>query len=281
MLEALKLEFMRNAVFAGILVSIACGVIGSYVVVKRIVFISGGISHTVFGGLGIAYYLGINPMYGAIVFSILAALGIGTVHIKARQREDTIIGAIWAIGMAIGLIFIALTPGYAIDLMSYLFGNILIVSREDVYLTAALDIFIILTVIFLYKEFLAVCFDEEFARIEGIAVEAVYLILLCLTALAIVILIRVVGIILVIALLTLPAAVASHYARTLKGTMFLSSLLSIAFTLSGLALSYWLSNKSNVNLPSGATIIMLAGATYIVSLLVRPLFVIVRRAFQK
>jgi len=252
-------DFMQNAVAIGLLASVACGVMGTYVVVRRIVFISGGISHTVLGGMGIAYYYGYNPIHGAVVCALVAALVIGCVSLRSHQYEDTIIGALWAIGMAVGIIFIYKTPGYSIDLMSYLFGNILMVERESVYLLAFLDALIILLVSLFYKRFLAVCFDEEYSQLQGIHVVATYLLLLCLIALTVVILIQVVGIILVIALLTLPAATARYYTRSLVQMMILASLLGSAFTTSGLIVSY------QKNLPAGATMIVIAGLAYVIA----------------
>jgi len=259
-MEVLKsYGFMQNAVIIGLLASVACGVMGTYVVVKRIVFISGGISHTVLGGMGIAYYYGYNPIHGAVMSALVAAVVIGLVSLRYHQHEDTIIGALWATGMAVGILFIYKTPGYSIDLMSYLFGNILMVKRESVYLLASLDALIIVLVFLFYKRFLAVCFDEEYSQLQGIGVVTTYLLLLCLIALTVVILIQVVGIILVIALLTLPAATARYYARSVVQMMFIASLLGAVFTTSGLIVSY------QPNLPAGATIILVAGLAYLLA----------------
>ena len=259
-IEVLKsYGFMQNAVIIGLLASVACGVMGTYVVVKRIVFISGGISHTVLGGMGIAYYYGYNPIHGAVMSALVAAVVIGLVSLRYHQHEDTIIGALWATGMAVGILFIYKTPGYSIDLMSYLFGNILMVKRESVYLLASLDALIIVLVFLFYKRFLAVCFDEEYSQLQGIGVVTTYLLLLCLIALTVVILIQVVGIILVIALLTLPAATARYYARSVVQMMFIASLLGAVFTTSGLIVSY------QPNLPAGATIILVAGLAYLLA----------------
>lgn len=251
--------FMQNAIIIGLLASVACGVMGTYVVVKRIVFISGGISHAVLGGMGVAYYYGYNPIYGAVVSAIVAAVIIGLVSVRYHQHEDTIIGAIWAIGMAVGILFIYRTPGYSVDLMSYLFGNILMVERESIYLLASLDALIIILVFLFYKRFLSVCFDEEYSQLQGIGVVTTYLLLLCLIALTVVILIQVVGIILVIALLTLPAATARYYAHSLIQMMIIASVLGAIFTTSGLIVSY------EPNLPAGATIILIAGLAYLLA----------------
>ena len=259
-IEVLKShDFMQNAVIIGLLASVACGVMGTYVVVKRIVFISGGISHAVLGGMGIAYYYGYHPIHGAVVSALVAAVVIGLVSLRYHQYEDTIIGALWAIGMAVGILFIYKTPGYSIDLMSYLFGNILMVKRESVYMLAALDMLIIVLVFLFYKRFLAVCFDEEYSELQGIGVVTTYLLLLCLIALTVVILIQVVGLILVIALLTLPAATARYYAHSLVQMMILASLLGVVFTSSGLIVSY------QPDLPAGATIVLIAGLAYLLA----------------
>jgi len=261
MIEAFLTQgFLQRALLAGLLASIACGITGTYVVVKRITFISGGIAHGVLGGMGIAYYFQINPIIGAIAAALLSAIVIGLVSIRGHQNEDTIIGAIWAVGMAIGILFLSMTPGYKTDLMSYLFGNILMVTSTDIKIIILLDAFIILVVSLFYKQFLAVCFDEEFARIRGINVEFIYLLLLCIVATTVVMLIQVVGLILVIALLTLPAAIAGQIFQSLWRIMTCAFLLGILFTTSGLVLSY------NLDYPSGATIVLLSGLLYILSL---------------
>lgn len=259
-------RFLQYALLASVLVSVASGVVGAYVVVRRITYIAGSIAHCVLGGLGAAKYLQIvhgwqwfSPMYGAAATAVLAAIIIGLVTIKAKQREDTVIGALWAIGMAAGVLFIARTPGYQEDVMSYLFGDILLVERHDLWLIAGLDAAVVLLGILFYNKFLAVCFDEEFARLRGVRVEFYYLLLLCLTALTVVLMMKVVGIVMVIALLTLPAAVAGYFARTLWQMMILGILLSMVFTTSGLVLSY------RPNLPAGATIIVLAGLAYLLT----------------
>jgi len=263
----IEYSFMRHALLTGLLAAIACGVIGSYVVARRITYIGGGIAHSVLGGMGVAYFLAIaygwkflQPLYGAMAAALVAAVIIGLVSLWARQREDTVISALWAVGMAIGVIFISRTPGYNENLMSYLFGNILMVSSADLWLIAALDALVVLMGLFFYRQLLAVCFDQEFARVRGINVEFYYLLLLCLTALTVVILVTVVGVVMVVALLTLPAAVAGQFTRKLWRTMLLAGLFSIIFTTAGLAVSF------STNLPAGAMIIVLAGATYLVVL---------------
>ncbi len=257
--------FLQYALLTGILASIACGVIGSYVVTRRITYIAGAIAHSILGGMGAARYAQIvyqwdwfHPLLGAVAAALLSAMIIGIVSMKAREREDTVIGAVWAIGMAIGILFIFKTPGYNEDLMSYLFGNVLMVSSSDLWFIAVLDGLIIGIGLIFYNKFLAICFDEEFARLRGVSVESYYLVLLALTALTVVLLVSVVGIVMVIALLTLPAATAGHFSRKLWHMMLLSTLFTIIFTTSGLALSY------GPDLPPGATTIVLAGGVYLV-----------------
>ena len=259
MFELLQYEFMRNGLLAAVLVSIACGIVGSFVVVKRIVFISGGISHAAFGGIGLGYWLGIEPLLAVIPFSLLAAVGIGLFGREMKVSDDTAIGVLWTMGMALGILFVQLSPGYAPDLMSYLFGNILTVPAGDLLVMLALDGIILILVLALYREFAAVSFDEEFATVIGMPARALSLLLLCLVALSVVVLIRAVGIILVVALLTMPAAIGRQYTHDLKRLMLLASLIGIALTPAGLWLSYVL------DLASGATIILLLGIVFFLS----------------
>ncbi|HOX37158.1 MAG TPA: metal ABC transporter permease [Candidatus Brocadiia bacterium] len=257
------IAFLRYAFLAGLLASVAFGVIGTYVVVRRISYIAGAISHCVLGGIGAALYLqkarGLewcDPMLGAVVSALLSAIVIGLVSMYASQREDTVIGSLWATGMAVGLLFLARTPGY-IDPMSYLFGSILLISKTDLFVVAGLDAAVVATGVFFYNKFLALCFDEEFTRLRGVRVGFYYMLLLCLTALTVVLLVRVVGIVMVIALLTLPSAVAGQFARRLWHMMLLSIFFCAVFNIAGLAISYI------HELPSGPTIIVLAAATYL------------------
>jgi len=266
MIEALQFGFMRNALLAGLLVSIACGVIGAFVVTNRIVFVSGGIAHAAYGGIGLGYFLGFNPVWGAIAFSLAAAFGMGLIQRKTRQRADTIIGAMWAIGMAIGIILVDLTPGYKADLMSFLFGSILAVPNTDLVLMLVLDLVIITTVALLYKELVAISFDETFAAVENVPVDTLYILMLCMIALTVVIVMRVVGLILVIALLTMPAAISGQYVKDLKKMMVVGGILGVSFTTAGL----WLS--CSLNLTSGATIILVSGTIFLLSTVVRSLW---------
>jgi len=256
MFDVLGLEFFRNALIAGVLASIACGIIGTYVVVRRMVSVSGGISHAAFGGIGLGYFLGIDPLLGAAGFTVAAALGVGTLQLRARQQMDTFIGAVWAAGMAIGILFVYLTPGFAPDLFSYLFGNILLVPRGDILLMGILTAVIVAVVAVLYRELQAVTFDPDYAAVMNLPVERLSLLLLVLIALTVVMLIRVVGIILVIALLTLPAAISRLYTARVWTMMLLAVVLGIIFTVAGIALSYV------IDVPSGATIVLVSTLAY-------------------
>ncbi len=266
--EALaRYAFLQHALIAGVLAAIACGVVGSFVVVRRITSIAGAIAHCVLGGLGAARWLQVvhgqewaSPMLGAVAAALVAALVIGLVSLRGREREDTVIGALWAVGMAVGILFISRTPGYDQDLMSYLFGNILLVRGTDLWLMAALDAAVVALAVLLFPQLQAVCFDEEFALLRGLRVEVYYLLLLALTALTVVLLVTVVGIVLVIALLTLPVAISGQFTATLRGMMILSAAFSIGFTVIGLAISY------GPDLPAGATTIVLTGVAYLLAL---------------
>jgi zinc transport system permease protein len=256
--------FLRNALVAGCLASIACGVVGTYVVTRRITVIAGSLAHAVLGGMGAAYYLHtvhdqhwLHPLHGAIVAALAAAVLIGIVRARGSEREDTVISAIWAIGMAVGILFLYKTPGYKADLMTYLFGNLILVDVQAVRLLFSLDIVILLVTLLFYNPLLAVCFDEEFARLRGLNVSLLNILLLCLIALTIVTLIYVVGIVLVIALVTLPVSVAGRFTHRLWQMMVLAAALSVGLTTVGLAISF------GADLPVGATTILLAGALYL------------------
>lgn len=273
MLEAFGNGFMRNALAAGILVSIACGIIGSFVVVRRIVFISGGIAHAAYGGVGLGYWLqyavlsgagaaapGVLPLAGALLVSLTAAVVMGLVTRRGRQRADTVIGVLWAIGMALGVVFIDLTPGYKANLMSYLFGSILAVSSWEIISMAVLDIVVLLVVGLLYRPLQAVSFDETFSEVRGLPVGVLHITLLCLVAVSVVMMMRVVGLIMVIALLTIPAAISGMFSRRLSRMMVWAVVLGAVFTTAGLMAAWqW-------NLTSGAAVILSAGVCYFLAL---------------
>ena len=266
MVDALQFEFMRNALMAGLLASILCGIMGTLVVVNRIVFLSGGIAHAAYGGIGLAFYFGWPFLAGTIGFSMASAIVMAAVTLKARHRADTIIGVVWATGMAVGIIFLDLTPGYNVDLMSYLFGSILTVPKSDLWMMVAVGILITMLVGFYYKDLLALSYDEEFARIRGVPVKILYFSLIVLLAVTIVLVIQVVGLILVIALLTIPPFIVEKHARSLAQMMAGSSILGSLFTIAGLWLSY------TFNLTSGASIILVAGIVFFLFLLIERVF---------
>ncbi len=255
--------FVRYGLIAGLLASVAFGIVGTYVVTRRISYLAGAIAHSVLAGIGISLYLQevhgwawCDPTAGALVSALVAAGIIGLVSLYAHQREDTVIGAIWATGMAIGLLFLWKTPSWG-NAMVYLFGNIQLVSHADLLSIAGLDVVVVLLTLFWHKQFLAVCFDQEFAELRGIRAKGYYLLLLCLTAFCVVLLMRVVGIVLVIALLTLPAAVAGHFSRRLWQMMVLAVFFCMVFVAVGFAVHY------PNDLPAGPTIIVVAGAVYL------------------
>ena len=265
MIEALHFEFMRNALLAGLLSSIVCGMIGTLIVVNRIVFLSGGIAHAAYGGIGIAFFFGLPHMVGTIGFSLIIAMSMAVITIKARHRADTIIGVLWAVGMALGVILLDLTPGYNVDLMSYLFGSILSVPDSDLIIMAAICVLVFLIVFYYYHDLLAMSYDEEFAQLRGVPVKFLYFLLIGMTALSIVMIIRVVGLILVIALLTIPPFIAEKFSKTLFQMMGISTALCAIFSVTGLWLSY------AFNLTSGASIIMVAAAGFFMSFILERL----------
>ncbi len=261
MLDALHFEFMRHALIAGLLASVICGIMGTLVVTNRIVFLSGGIAHAAYGGIGLAFFMGWPYLVGTIGFSLAAGLAMAAVTLRARHRADTIIGVIWAVGMATGIILLDLTPGYNVDLMSYLFGSILTVPAADLWIMLGTGIVVTGFVAMFYKDLLTLSYDEEFARIRGVPVHTLYFALIGLLAVTIVMVIQVVGLILVIALLTIPPFIVEKYAQSLFQMMIGSSVLGAVFTVTGLWLSY------AFDLTSGASIIMVAGVVFFIALL--------------
>ncbi|MBS3808214.1 MAG: metal ABC transporter permease [Bacteroidales bacterium] len=249
MIELLEYQFFVNALWAALFTSITCGIIGTYIVSNRIVFLSGGITHSSFGGIGVAYYLGINPIWGAAVFSVLSALGIEFFSKKGQLRHDSVIGIWWSFGMAIGIIFIYLTPGYAPNLMTYLFGSILTVSQGDLLFMGLLSLVIVAFFFFFYRIILYISFDESYAHVFGIPVSLMKSLLISLVALTIVVNIKVVGIILLISLLTVPQSIANQFTRVFSRMILYSVGISLVGVISGLLFSY------SQDVPSGASII--------------------------
>ncbi len=258
MFEALfKYAFLQNAVLSALLASITCGIIGTIIMEKKLVMMSGGIAHTAFGGVGMGYFLNIEPMLGALFFSVSAAVGIAAIKRKTNTNADILIGLFWSVGMALGIFFIALTPGYPPDMSSYLFGNILTVTRMDLYIMLVLAVIVIILVMALFNLFKAYLFDEEFTFVLGINTVLLEYLLFVMIALTIVVLIRVVGIILVIALFTSPPALVKKFTHDLKKLMIGSIFVGLFFCFTGLWISY------ELNIASGASIIILAGFSYI------------------
>lgn len=260
-------DFMRNALYASLLVGVACGLIGTLVVLNRIVFLGGGIAHAAYGGIGLAYYFGQDPMLGAILFSILSALGMGLVHLRTKARSDTLIGVMWSIGMAIGIIFVSLTPGFKADLMSYLFGSLLAVSGADLRLMAVVVLLVIAFVVLLYRSLQAISFDETFSTVRNLPVAVLYLVMLVMIGLTVVVAMRVVGLIMVIAMLTIPPATANLFLKDMKGMMLLSIGLGWLFSTIGLIVSFAL------NLQAGSVIIVVASLSYLLAAGVKKLIV--------
>lgn len=250
-------EFLQNAIFAGFLASIVCGIIGVIIVEKKLVMMSGGIAHTSYGGVGLGYLLGFEPILGAFLFSVGAALGIGFIKRKGGARSDVVIALFWSLGMALGILFISLMKGYPPDLTSYLFGNILSVTRSDIYLMLVLTIIVVSIIIVLFNDWKAYLFDEEFASIIGIRTALLEYLLLILVAMTVVVLIRVVGIILVLSLLTAPAAVSENFSNKLKNRMIYATIFGIVFCFAGLWISYI------TNMASGASIVILSVLCYL------------------
>ncbi len=261
MFEILQFEFMQNAFIAALLVSIATSIIGTLVVVNRMVFVAGGIAHGSYSGLGAAVFLGFAPMLGALVSAVLFAVLIGLLSYRSKERIDTLIGAMWAFGMAFGIILLDLTPGYNVELMSYLFGSILTIGNFDIWVMAGLDLLIVAAALLFYKEFLAVSFDSEFASLQGVNAKLFYVVMIILIALGVIISIQAVGLILIISLLTIPPFMAERYANSLASMMGLSFLLSLIFMYSGLYAAY------SFDISSGAAVIAVASVSFFLFLI--------------
>lgn len=256
MIEALQYEFMRNALLAGLLACVACGIIGTLVVVNRIVFLAGGIAHAAYGGIGASVFFGWPITAGTLGFAVLASMVMGGLSLRHKHRADTIIGVTWAVGFALGVLFVDRTPGYNVDLMGFLFGSILSVPTSDLWIMVILDLVIVATVVTFYRGFMALSYDDEFAMIRGVPVKILYFVLLGMIALSVVMIIRVVGLILVIALMTIPPYFGERYTRSLKSMMIASFLFSAAAIFVGLWVSY------AFNLTCGATVIMAAAVLF-------------------
>ncbi len=251
-------SFIQNVAIAAVLLSIITALIGSYIVVRRLVFLSGGITHSSFGGIGIAWYLGLNPILGAVVFSVLSAIGLEYLSQGKTLREDSAIGMLWSFGMAIGILFVFLTPGYAPNLMSYLFGSIITISKTDILLLLILALLTLLFFLLFYYPILFVAFDSDFAKTQNIPVKFIGYSLSILIALSIVFAIRAVGIILIISLLTIPANIANAFTHRFKNIILISMLVSFVSIILGIVVSF------KLNVPSGATIIITMMVSYLI-----------------
>ena len=259
MLEVLQYEFMQNALLSGIIVSLIAGIIGSLIVVNRMVFLAGGIAHASYGGIGISIFFGLPIFLGASVFAVFTACIIAFITLNKKENIDTFIGLVWAVGMSIGIILVDITPGYNVDLMSYLFGSILAVSKSDLYFSISALIVISLFVLLFYKDILAVSYDSSYAKLRGVNVKLFYTLILVSSAIGIVVAIKTVGLILVIALLTIPVYMAGKYSNSLGGMMMLSGVLSSFFTILGLFVSY------NFDTTSGASIVLVSAIFLVIN----------------
>ncbi|MDD3567513.1 MAG: metal ABC transporter permease [Bacteroidales bacterium] len=263
-------QFVVNAFVAALLIAVAAGMVGSYIVAKRLVFLSGGITHASFGGIGIAYFLGVNPLVGAAAFAVLSAFGVEALSQRMAVREDSAIGILWSVGMAIGIFFIYLTPGYSPNLMTFLFGSILTVSSTDIWLLLTLNIVMVAFFLLFYRSILYLAFDSDFAKTQRIPVKTFSYILKGFLALTIVLSIRMVGIILLISLLTIPPTTANLFTKKFNQIIFASMGIGFIGAIGGLLLSY------NMNVPSGATIIMVLVAIFAVAKLFKQIFVSIK-----
>ena len=258
MFELFSMPFFVNSLLSVVVMSVLTGIIGSYVVSRKLVFMSGGISHASFGGLGIAWFLGFNPMLGAFVFGIFSALSIEFISSRGKSEKDTAIGILWSVGMAIGILFIFLTPGYQPNLMSYLFGNILVVPRSEIVFGAVLTFGIVILFVVFYKPILYVAFDREFALVRRMPVKTVNYLMMVVVALAIIMTMKVAGIILAIAMFTLPPVIASLFCTKLSRMMIASVIVGVVGSVAGLFLSFLF------NTPTSATIVFTLGVIYLV-----------------
>jgi zinc transport system permease protein len=261
MIEAFQLGFMQRALVAGIMIACLCGLFSVFVVLKRLSFIGVGISHSAFGGVALGFLLGIDPTITAILFSGTIALLIGFINRQGRLHEDTAIGIFFALTMAMGVVFIGLSGRYNVDLFGYLFGNILAIARSDLFLILIMTPLVFALVLSLFKELLFLSFDEEVAQVSGVAVSPVYYSFLLAMAVTIVIAIKLIGIILVAALLVLPAATARQFTSNYRGLLLGSVVIGMVSAVAGLILSY------HLDLASGATIVLFSGALFFISLL--------------
>lgn len=250
-LDAVQYDFMQHALIASVLAAILCAIIGTFIVIMRMVFLSGGISHSAFAGLGAAHYFAINPYLGALVFAVLASFVLAHKIVRHRQPADALIGLLWATGMSVGVVFVYLTPGYAPDLMPYLFGNILTISQVQLAWMGAFTAFALIVTVLLFNPLVAVSFDDEFATLRGLPVETLMVMLMLLSSVTIVLLIQAVGIILVMALMTIPPLIGLSLSSSLKGVMRWAFISGLLIMISGLMVAF------RFDLPAGPVIVLL------------------------
>ena len=248
--DILQYNYLSNAVIACVLSGITCGIIGTYIVARRMVFLCGGITHASFGGLGIAFYLGANPILGATIFAVLSALGIEWSNSRSKIRPDSAIGMVWGIGMAVGALFIALRPGYTSgDMANFLFGSIITVTHADIVALTILSVILILGAILWHRPIMFSAFDRNFAEASGVAVKAINYAMAVITSITIVLSIRTMGIVLLISLLTIPVVTANLLFKEYKHIALTAAVIAVVTGVSGIAFSYY------TDTPSGPAII--------------------------
>ncbi len=271
-MDLLYYTFFQNALIGSLLASIACGIIGTYIVTRRLVFISGGITHASLGGIGIALYSGFPPLMCTVSFSLLSAMGIQWLSKRNDVREDSAIAVFWTLGMALGILFSFLTPGYASDLSTYLFGNILTITRSDLYLLAGVTGMLILFFSLFFRPILSIAFDSNFARSQGLPVALFEYILMAFIAVTVVATLRMIGIVLAISMLTIPQMTANIFTMNFRRMIWMSILIGMAGCTGGLFVSYFL------NVPSGASIIFFSIIIYVLCKIGRGIFLLLRKA---
>jgi len=266
-LELLRFDFFQNALLGGILVSIACGMVGTYIVVRRLVFITGGITHASFGGIGLGVFLGINPIASAWAFAIISGFGVEYLSAQHKLREDSAIAVLWALGMALGILFLFLTPGYTVGMSEFLFGNILTITATDIWAFATLVGLLLIAFTAFYRPILYTAFDTEYAKVMKLPVKFIEYMMMFFVATTIVFSIRLVGIVLLMSLITVPQITANIFTLNFRKMMIFAVIIGIIGCLGGLFLSYFL------NVPSGAFIILLLIFFYGIARMIRPLIV--------
>lgn len=262
-MEYLQYAFFRNALFGILIISVAGGIIGTYIITRRLVSITGGVTHACFGGLGLGYFLGVSPVAMAAVFAVASSLGVEWISHRYHVREDSAIAVIWALGMAFGILFVFMTPGYVPELNGFLFGNILTISSSDLWAFSIYTVILALFIVFFNQLVIACAFDGDFAKVAGMRVRVVNYIMTVLVAVCVVLTIRLVGIMLLIAMLTLPILIAETWCRRFTGIMIASILTSAVTSVGGLMLA------TLGDVPCSAIIVLLQVAVYVIARIVK------------